>query len=193
MAFAIGAVTLVGISRVYFGVHYPHDIVAGYAMGISIAILFRKYHRGRFRTYILVGEIVLGVILATVLPIEMLDHHPGIVFCPSFFTFILFFCYVWKNDYLPHSSPLRLLSEETAGQKDLPIVTRTIRLVLGVVMMFTIPFPVLYVYVIGNHYLVAIPYAFMVVMFLLVIIPYTFTLLNIHRIKEQPKNKTKTK
>jgi len=190
MGFAITAVALVGISRVYFGVHYPHDIIAGYAMGISIAILFRKYHRGRLRTYICLAEIALGFTLACVLPLEMLDHHPGIVFCPTFIGLVLFICYFWNGDYLPFSSPLRLLSEDTAHERDLPFKMRMIRLVLGVVMMFTIPFPVLYLYVIGSHYLVGIPYAIMVVLFLLVIIPYTFTLLSIDRVK-QPKKITR--
>lgn len=38
-------VVLVGYSRIYVGVHYPGDIVVGFAVGALIAYVFLKLHR----------------------------------------------------------------------------------------------------------------------------------------------------
>ncbi|WP_328610588.1 phosphatase PAP2 family protein [Amycolatopsis sp. NBC_00345] len=36
---AVGFAVLVGISRVYIGAHYPHDVVAGFALGMAVGLL----------------------------------------------------------------------------------------------------------------------------------------------------------
>ncbi|HEY3711107.1 MAG TPA: phosphatase PAP2 family protein [Amycolatopsis sp.] len=36
---AAGFAVLVGISRVYIGAHYPHDVVAGFAIGMAVGLL----------------------------------------------------------------------------------------------------------------------------------------------------------
>ena len=36
---------MVGYSRIYIGVHYPGDVLTGFAFGISVALLMCKLHR----------------------------------------------------------------------------------------------------------------------------------------------------
>ncbi len=40
-----GAATLIAISRVYLGLHYPSDILGGAIIGVIIGLLFVKLHR----------------------------------------------------------------------------------------------------------------------------------------------------
>jgi PAP2 superfamily. len=48
-AFAIGASFLIGVSRIYLGVHYPSDVVAGWGTGfvwvVVVAFGDRVAHR----------------------------------------------------------------------------------------------------------------------------------------------------
>jgi undecaprenyl-diphosphatase len=45
---AIALVVLVGISRVYLGVHYPSDVVAGWVLGAAIGALLIAIARMRY-------------------------------------------------------------------------------------------------------------------------------------------------
>jgi undecaprenyl-diphosphatase len=45
MAGALALTLLVGASRVYLGVHYPTDVLAGWAVGAAWALLWRKANR----------------------------------------------------------------------------------------------------------------------------------------------------
>ena len=51
IAVAMGATALVGASRVYLGVHYPSDVVAGWLIGLSWALICWMVERALERRY----------------------------------------------------------------------------------------------------------------------------------------------
>ncbi len=51
IAVAMGATALVGASRVYLGVHYPSDVVAGWLIGLSWALICWMVERAVERRY----------------------------------------------------------------------------------------------------------------------------------------------
>lgn len=51
IAIAMGATALVGASRVYLGVHYPTDVVAGWLVGLSWALICWLLERSLERRY----------------------------------------------------------------------------------------------------------------------------------------------
>lgn len=59
-------VLLVALSRLYFGVHYPSDVLAGLVVGIGMAFLWALIYKGFYgaRLYI-----YLGVALLTLIPL----------------------------------------------------------------------------------------------------------------------------
>jgi membrane-associated phospholipid phosphatase len=43
---AIAVILLISFSRMYLGVHFPHDIVGGWTIGLVVLFLFIKYEKG---------------------------------------------------------------------------------------------------------------------------------------------------
>jgi membrane-associated phospholipid phosphatase len=42
---AVATVLLIGLSRMYLGVHFPHDILGGWVIGLAVLFLFIKYEK----------------------------------------------------------------------------------------------------------------------------------------------------
>ena len=61
------AVLLVMLSRVYLGVHYPSDVVAGAVLGVGLTVLsiyiFNKFYSKRFFIYFSLAAMLLPVLL----------------------------------------------------------------------------------------------------------------------------------
>lgn len=66
-AIVIIYILMVGISRMYLGLHFPHDVLSGWILGILVigAVINWDYRvRGWLKDKSLVGHIVLGILIA---------------------------------------------------------------------------------------------------------------------------------
>ncbi len=72
---AIGLMVLIGFSRIYLGVHFPTDVLAGWAIG---AILLGLYLAGQGRAERWLARLNLGqkILVALAVPLLLLLIHP---------------------------------------------------------------------------------------------------------------------
>lgn len=96
-------VFLASSSRVYFCVHFPHDIIGGWLLSVIIYRLYSDWNvLPSVRAVIgLFGIMIVTCIFSTT---ELLLHMPGLITCTAALSGIIF-CLAFSK-YLPKSSPL---------------------------------------------------------------------------------------
>ena len=76
-AVAVGLMFLIGSSRVYLGVHFPTDVLVGWAVGVLLLVIYAAVEP-IIRESLLKLNIWLQMLLALAVPVALLLVHPGI-------------------------------------------------------------------------------------------------------------------
>jgi hypothetical protein len=69
---------LIGFSRVYLGVHFPTDVIAGWTAGIAILWLYTVFQPG-IESWIMSRNHAVQLLLVLTVPLVMLLMHRGVV------------------------------------------------------------------------------------------------------------------
>lgn len=115
LAFALcsGTVLLVALSRIYFGVHYPSDVLAGLLFGLFAVLLWTLVFRYAysFREFILLGLAALSLIPLCFSPSQDYLQAAGLLSGAAVSLAVLTFCSEGK----PAEFPRRLLRVPVGG------------------------------------------------------------------------------
>lgn len=100
------AVLFVAVARMYFGVHYPSDVLAGLLMGLAIAVFWTLvfFYAYPFRILILLGFAALSLIPLAFSPSQDYLQAAGLLAGAAVSTAGLSFC----NEGIPAPFPRRL-------------------------------------------------------------------------------------
>jgi len=72
---AIGLMALIGFSRVYLGVHFPTDVLAGWAIGILLLGLY-QIAEPRLEKWLTESNLTTQIVVALAVPLVLLLIHP---------------------------------------------------------------------------------------------------------------------
>ena len=72
---AIAAILFVGVSRVYLGVHFPTDVLAGWAVGAVLLVLYLTLHR-RIERWLIGLDFFRQLLLAVGIPLVLFLIYP---------------------------------------------------------------------------------------------------------------------
>jgi membrane-associated phospholipid phosphatase len=77
-AVTVALLLLIGFSRVYLGVHFPTDVIAGWAVGIALLWLYIIF-QPRIENWIISRNLAIQLLLVLAVPLGLLLIHGGVV------------------------------------------------------------------------------------------------------------------
>eukprot|EP01087_Luapelamoeba_hula_P015812 TRINITY_DN4779_c0_g1_i1.p1 TRINITY_DN4779_c0_g1~~TRINITY_DN4779_c0_g1_i1.p1 ORF type:complete len:436 (+),score=62.73 TRINITY_DN4779_c0_g1_i1:34-1308(+) len=136
--FGILLTFLASFSRLYFGVHYPHDVVSGWLCAAMVYIVFKHLFlhpvkerttvanvKRRLQSLTLVFVVMMGVSLYIGYDSPVDDNHMGIYFCPG--AILALIVSLVKPPFDPHTRA----ETDNKSKGGLPVWKQLLRLCIG--------------------------------------------------------------